>query len=105
MMSTPKFPLTASTNTSTKDKRRDHAYQGFMTAARDAPVVLLLGRLKNSAWVGSIPPCFSRVLERLPPSARASSGSLAGAAKWPGGTGRVGMRMKGYAPIWPYTRL
>ena len=25
-------------------------------AARNVPVVLLLGRLKNSAWVGSIPP-------------------------------------------------
>ena len=39
-------------------------------ATRDAPVVLLLGRLKNSAWVGSIPP----VLLALP---RATSAECA----------------------------
>ena len=39
-------------------------------AARNVPVVLLLGRLKNSAWVGSIPP----VLLALP---RATSAECA----------------------------
>ena len=32
------------------------AVERLRQAARNVPVVLLLGRLKNSAWVGSIPP-------------------------------------------------
>ena len=43
-------------------------------AARNVPVVLLLGRLKNSAWVGSIPP----VLLALP---RATSAQAKAAEK------------------------
>ena len=59
-------------------------------AARNAPVVLLLGRLKNSVWVGQFPPCSSRFLERLPPSARAQAVLSPVHEKWPGRSGRFG---------------
>ena len=35
------------------------AVERLRQATRNAPVVLLLGRLKNSAWVGSLPPLLS----------------------------------------------
>ena len=46
-------------------------------AARNVPVVLLLGRLKNSAWVGSIPPLlFALSRATSAERARASSSSF-----------------------------
>ena len=53
-------------------------------AARNVPVVLLLGRLKNSAWVGSIPPVLL-ALSRATSAERARARSVLSPvhARWP----------------------